>query len=555
MSTASDRLHKSLVPRLVPEPAHPSGGNSESPQAWRQLCYLNYYRLLLAALFFFLVTSGNPPSPLGARHPELFYFADTAYLIISLLSLLTIRWRLLPFNTQVYFHVMMDIAAITLLMYASGGVRSGLGMLLVVAIAGGSLLMEGRTARLFAAIATLAVLTEQLYNKLEGGLPVTSYTQAGLLGASFFATAILAHVLAKRLRESEALAERRGVDLANMAQLTEYIIQRMQTGIIVVDNHGRIRLVNQSANSLLDTPQLKEGDSIATCAPELEQQLRGWQQNPDVSPRLFHPTAMAAEIIPRFARLGNGPESGTLVFLEDTAAMAQQAQQMKLASLGRLTASIAHEIRNPLGAISHAGQLLAESPHLDDGDLRLTEIIQEHSQRVNTIIENIMQLSRRDRSHPEQLMLLPWLEQFRKEFCLSEQLDPRAIILEISPTDTRVRIDSSQFRQILWNLCHNGIHHGDAQGASPRLILRGGLSPESNSPYLDIMDNGTGIPPQVAEHIFEPFFTTAAKGTGLGLYIARELCESNQARLNCLSSKRGGRFRITFADPRRRQVA
>ncbi len=554
MSTASDRLHKSLAPRLMPDPQHPASSDGVSPQAWRQLCYLNYYRLLLAALFFFLVASGNPPSPLGAQHPELFYGVDVAYLIVSLLSLLTIRWRLLPFNTQVYLHVMMDITAITLLMYASGSVRSGLGMLLVVAIAGGSLLMEGRTARLFAAIATLAVLTEQLYNKLEGGLPTTSYTQAGLLGASFFATAILAHVLAKRLRESEALAERRGVDLANMAQLTEYIIQRMQTGIIVVDGHGRIRLVNHSANSLLATPLLREGDSIAALAPELEQQLHSWQRDPGVEPRIFQPSATAAEIIPRFARLGSGPDSGTLIFLEDTAAMAQQAQQMKLASLGRLTASIAHEVRNPLGAISHAGQLLAESPHLDGSDLRLTEIIKEHSQRVNTIIENIMQLSRRDRSHPEELLLLPWLEQFCMEFCLSEQIDPRCIALEIRPAETRVRIDSSQFRQILWNLCHNGIHHGGAKDA-PQLILRGGQGPDSSSPYLDVMDNGPGIPPQVVEHIFEPFFTTAAKGTGLGLYIARELCESNQARLYCLSSGDGGCFRITFADPRRRQVA
>jgi len=527
----------------------------EAAQTWNPLRFLNLYRLCLAGTTAVLSITGFMPNPLGEHNFALFYVVSVLYLAISIINIFTIQWRQPSFNTQVYSHVLIDITAITLLMHASGGVNSGLGMLLVVAIAGGSLLMAGRTAKLFAAIATMAVLMEHVYTMYEGNLPGTSYTQAGLLGASFFATAILAHVLARRLRETEALAERRGVDLANMSQLTEYVIQRMQTGIVVVDNSRKIRLINESAHFLLGMPPAPSGQDITALSPQLADQLQQWWENANYEPHIFRTIDTAPEIMPRFARLGSDETAGTLIFLEDTAAMAQQAQQLKLASLGRLTASIAHEIRNPLGAISHAGQLLAESQRLDADDSRLTEIIQEHSQRVNTIIENIMQLSRRDHVHAEEFQLKSWLTEFIDDFCNSEQISPDQISFDIEPENTEVRIDPTQLHQIMWNLFSNGIRHGATNG-HPTLVLRGGITLESRSPFLDIIDNGPGIAPETAQHIFDPFFTTVPQGTGLGLYIARELCECNQARLNYIPLPSGGGcFRITFADPRRRQVA
>lgn len=540
----------------------PSGGaqpgaseHRDSEQAWQRLLYLGYYRTGLAGLFVILDLLDQTPPPFGEHNLTLFTTVALLYAAFGVATLFTIKWRRPDYHVQVYFHVLFDIAAITILMHASGGVRSGLGMLLVVAVAGASLLMEGRTSRLFAAIATLAVLAEQVFVRLEAAPFAAGYTHAGLLGASFFATAILAHVLAQRLRESEALAERRGVDLANMAQLTEYIIQRMQTGIVVVDASDTIRLINESAYQLLEIADGAEGQAIGKDCPELRRQLRLWWSDPDMEPQIFRATDTASEVLPRFARLGTDETAGTLIFLEDTAAMAQQAQQLKLASLGRLTASIAHEVRNPLGAISHAGQLLAESPDIKPHDQRLTQIIKEHSERVNTIIENIMQLSRRDRAQPEELALRPWLEGFVGEYCDHYQIDPAGIRIEVQPEDTRVRADPTQLHQIVWNLCDNGMKHNRPTGG-PWLQLRAGLPDDSQNPYLDIIDSGPGIAPELVQHIFEPFFTTASDGTGMGLYISRELCESNQARLAYIPAREGGcRFRITFADPRRRQVA
>jgi two-component system sensor histidine kinase PilS (NtrC family) len=522
---------------------------------WKQLLYLNYYRLSLSGLFSLFCVIERLPPPLADHSYNLFSTVSMCYLTIATCSLFTIKWRQPGFHVQVYLQVMTDIIAVTLLTHASGGVHSGLGMLLVVSIAGGSLIMAGRTSRLFAAIATLAVLAEQIYSWLQGATITTNYTHAGLLGASFFATAFLAHVLARRLRESQALAERRGVDLANMAQLTEYVIQRMQTGILVVDNNFSIRLINASAARLLELTSKAEGRPIKLLCQELDRQMREWWNNAIFEPQCFRLAEAAPEILPKFARLGVDQSAGTLIFLEDMAALTQQAQQLKLASLGRLTASIAHEVRNPLGAISHASQLLEESPHLDAGDRRLTEIIHEHSARVNAIIENIMQLSRRQRAQPEELLLKPWLNQFINEFVRSEGLTPGQIRLEVTPSDTRVQMDPGQLHQVLWNLCHNGIKHGGNIGRC-QLTLRVGIVADTNNPYLDVTDNGPGISSKLQQQIFEPFFTTATDGTGMGLYIARELCASNQARLNYLQNPAGGgRFRITFADPRRRQVA
>lgn len=522
-------------------------------QHWKQLGILNAYRLGLASLLAGFCLSGYLPAPLGAFDPVTFERVSGFYFAACVLAAIAIHWQRPDITHQVPIHVMIDVLAITLLMHASGGVRSGLGMLLIISIAGGSLLMEGRTARLFAALAALAVLTEQVYAGLYDG-PPTDYGQAGLLGASFFATAILGHTLAQRLRESRALAERRGLDLADMAQLTEYVIQRMQTGIVVLDDGPAIRLVNESARRLLGLPPACEGRSLDTACPALATRLQDWWNGTPQEGSALRISDAGAEVMPRFARLGGDRRAGTLVFLEDMAAMAQQAQQLKLASLGRLAAGIAHEIRNPLGAISHAGQLLAESPQLDPatnpGDHRLTEIIREHSDRVNDIIENVLQLGRGSRAQPEEIVLRPWLEKFVAEFTAGEELPSSRIRVEIDSPALCVQADPGQLRQVLWNLCHNGLRHGGSA-----LRLRAGINVEHSTPWLDVIDDGPGIAPELVPQIFEPFFTTSPRGTGMGLYIARELCLSNQARLNYITDASGGCFRIVFADVRRRQVA
>lgn len=516
------------------------------PPDWRPLVVFCFYRLLLASLLTGIAATGRGPSFLGQSYPDLFLFTSLIYIAAAIAFSFVAVARIGWFYSQVMAQLALDIVAITLLMHASGGVPSGLGMLLVVVIATGGILTAGRTASAFAAVATLALLFEQSYSVLMEEFDTTSYTQAGLLGATLFATALLSQVLAVRIRKSEALATQRGIDLANLGQLNEYIIQRLQAGVLVVDNDDTLRLINQAAQSLLGLKGMPTGSRLIRIIPPLAVQLSHWRQEPGAyTPEVFHSPRDQIKVLPKFIALGG--TSGTLIFLEDTSALASQAQQLKLASLGRLTASIAHEVRNPLGAISHAGQLLRESSGLAAGEQRLLEIILNHCARVNGIIENILQLSRRRPGHREMLDLKPWLGQFLEEFCQSQKIDRSRIALGFNCGDIRVYVDPSQLHQIVWNLCDNGWRHAQESNRSPSLQLRAMRKGNTGSALVEVIDSGSGIAEEVVDKLFEPFFTTRRNGTGLGLYVARELAECNAAHLEYRPVDGGGScFRIYF---------
>jgi two-component system sensor histidine kinase PilS (NtrC family) len=231
--------------------------------------------------------------------------------------------------------------------------------------------------------------------------------------------------------------------------------------------------------------------------------------------------------------------------------MNARVQQSKLASLGRLSASIAHEIRNPVGAMSHAGQLLAESEALTEDDLRLTEIIRTHAERVSHIVDNVLQLSRRESSRPEQFLLRPWLEDFADEFSRTLELQEGELSLGDVPGDLDVRMDPSHLRQVLWNLCDNAVKYASETGGI-LVELQAGWMQRTGRPYLEVLDHGHGVESDTVDKIFEPFFTARKGGTGLGLYISRELCELNRATLVYQARATGGSiFRIVFADPSR----
>jgi two-component system sensor histidine kinase PilS (NtrC family) len=436
-------------------------------------------------------------------------------------------------------------------MHASGGVSSGFGMLLIVAIAGGSILTHGGAALLFAATAALAVLGQQYYGWATGLFFNASYAHVAMLSAAFFATSYLTYISARRIRASEALAAEREVDLANLAQLNEHIIRRMQAGILAIDAEGHIRLMNRSAQQLLGVSRESGGKQLTQVLRSLAELMQEWRDDMSRATHIFRPEGTETKVMASFAAIGAQANDGVLVFLEDASGLAQRAQQLKLAGLGRLAASIAHEIRNPLGAISHAGQLLDESSNLDKSDRRLTHMIRDNAERMNAIIEDVLQLSRGKPAEPESVPLARWLDGFIADFVTTNSDARDTITVSIQPRDLEVRFDPNQLRQVVWNLCENGLRHSNG---SPGLELNAGLGETTGRPYLEVLDHGEGIPTDVQEQIFEPFYTTRADGTGLGLYLARELCEGNQASLNLMRGQEGSRFRITFSHPNRQDV-
>ncbi|MDH5257523.1 MAG: ATP-binding protein [Gammaproteobacteria bacterium] len=521
--------------------------------SWKAARLIAFYRLLLS----FIIVIGYLYQPVGSLlgydNSSIFFVVANAYLVFALYCVISnhLRWPSLKF--QIYLYSIIDILVVMIFMHTSGGLSSGIGVLLVVIVASTGLLTEFRSAIAFAAGASLLVLGEHGFRVLKHGAEASYFLQAGMLGVTLFISALVFSVLAKRLRESEILAEKIGIDLENMGQLNEYIIQRMGSGVLVVDEQMHIRLMNEAARYLLGLSAKKGLASLEQISKPLADQLVSWLQDSNYDSAVFRVTGSVA-IYPRFTRLGKEKYAGALILLEDTSMLDQQAQHMKMTALGRLTASIAHEIRNPLGAISHAGQLLEESDNLDNADKRLTQIIREQSVRMNTIIENVMQLSRRDKSVPEKIQLDHWLKGFLNEFTRAHDVDINKIGLDISPQDVEITFDPSHLHQILSNLCQNGIRHGGDHKGVHLLEVQGGKSRDVQGAFLDVIDYGPGIDAEMASQIFEPFFTTATKGTGLGLYIARELAEANQAHLDYVPIPTGGScFRITFANTKERK--
>ncbi len=524
-----------------------NGADRRDEPAWKPLRLLTFYRLILAGLLTVLYFSISGDTSLGMLAPGMYGLTCIGYLLFSLLAGFAARLRWPGYELQAISQVFIDIGVITVLIHASGGLASGLGILLIISVATGSILLPGRMAFMFAAVAALAVMGEHFYSSLLLDMPrTTGFTQVGLLGTALFASAGLTYLLARRIKESEALAQRRGVDIANLAMLNARIVQRLQAGIIVTDHHHNILLINDTARKLLNAPGAQTEQPLASLSPALFKKLLDWQLAPSRQSTLLKSEANATSILPQFTRLGSSNGLGALIFLEDMAAMEKQAQQFKLASLGRLTASIAHEIRNPLGAISHAAQLLSEQNVLGEEDRRLMTIIGDNTSRVNVIVENILQLSRPNSSIPRILRLAGWVENFTGEFSHSGICLPAQISCSVAPADIEIYMDPSLLHQVVWNLCQNAIHHGRASAAT-RLQLIGGLTATPDAAHLDIIDNGPGIDPDMTDKIFEPFFTTHSSGTGLGLYIAREICESNGAHLEYRPAAQGGScFRITF---------
>jgi len=515
---------------------------------WKPLRLLSFYRVILAGLLAVLFFGIPEDTGLGLRQHDLYGFTSIAYLLFSVLAGFAARLRQPGYELQAVPQVIVDIIAITVLMFASGGLASGLGILLLIAVAAGSILLPGRMAYLFAAIAAMAVIWEAVYSSLFLYIPNASgYTQAGLLGLALFATAATTNLLVGRIKDTEALARRRGIDVANLAKLNAHIVQRLQAGIIVTDHEHHVRVINQTAQKMLNLPEVENGQALESVSPQLFARLEEWSRNPHSEQAVVPADIGDTKVLPHFTLLGTAEGTGSLIFLEDSATLAKQAQQLKLASLGRLTASIAHEIRNPLGAISHATQLLDESEALHDSDQRLITIIGDHTQRVNAVVENVLQLSRPGTSTPQQIRIRPWLEQFADEFSGSGNCQLQQIRISVMPADLEVRMDPSLLHQVVWNLCQNAIRHGMQASTPFKLGMVCKPSPASLKPQLDIIDNGAGIEPDIADTIFEPFFTTRSSGTGLGLYIAREICENNQSHLDYIPSPEGGScFRITF---------
>ncbi len=523
-------------------------GDSAVAETQRTLRIYSLYRIVLSALLLAIFLGQRFGKLEAGQNQTLFLIVTGSYFAASLATHFYAGYHNFRLRRRTLFLVFftVDIVALVLIAHANGGLSIGLSVMLANTVAAASIFYRGRWALLIAAIATIAVIANTYLLLRKDVASEADMISAGLLGTLFFAIAIIIQTLAARIEQTQRFAAQKTKELEHSEFLNKLIVQRMQTGILVVDGNNKVTTINRAAGIMLGV------DNSTTKLPiPLMVRIQQWANGENVGFLPFRATVSGPQIQAEFMQLTSETDSGILIFLEDTSRTRQQAQQLKLASLGRLTASIAHEIRNPLGAISHAAQLLQESNDLRAPDARLSDIIQNHAKRMNHIIENVLQLSRRKSTEAERINLQQFLQKFVQSLC---EQNPQAVIrCENDDPEAIVPFDPSQLDQVLTAICANGLRYSKQSIGQESLLLCTEFHADSRLTVLDIIDDGPGVSEDNMDQLFEPFYTSEQSGTGLGLFIAKELCESNQARLDYLRTEQGRScFRLSFAHPERK---
>jgi len=500
------------------------------------------YRLFLLAALAVVYYFSSTQSILGQRDATLFEIAHLGYLVASLGFIYLQRIDRPTAMYRLYLQHYLDISFICLLMYACGGVQSGLGILLIITIALLSQMNTMRNALFFTSLACVLLLVEELVAKLLLGSAAADFERTAFLGSMLFLVAWLLTVPLRKLSARQIPDQthsRAALDVKEIANLNEEIIRELDSGVLVIDKQNQVQLINDTAREMLACEfvplPIHIGRLCATLFDHLSDYRAGGVQS---QPLTVDPTGIA--LLPRCIDLSSG---GMLIRLDDHAQMRKQFQQLKMASLGRLSASIAHEIRNPLGAISHAVQLLQESEQLDKQDAELLAIAFKHTHRIDRIVEDVLQLSNRKQIRHESIDLGHTISDFCQRFAAENRLSESQINADVE-VGIVACFDPDHLDQVLWNLCTNARLHNNNGNIS--ITIQCWRSQQGGA-ILDIIDDGVGIPDLDREQLFEPFYSTHHNGSGLGLFIIRELCDINRAHIECVERSEGAHFRITLS--------
>jgi two-component system sensor histidine kinase PilS (NtrC family) len=527
-----------------PVPANAAPPLSADAALRRELYFFSLYRMFEAALLALILFS-PAGAWIGIAERSLLGQVTTVFYLAASVLLLVWAQRQRALRAQVMVGTFIDILVATLAIHALPMASPGISLMLLFNVGAASLLLPLRYGLGGAALAASAMIAELVWTSLRGSDSTSSLAERIMFSVSFLAIAMLTYLLGRQMRASQALAERRGVELADLAEINELIIRRMRNGVIVVDAEGRLRLANEAALLLLG--EAGEGErNLAVAAPELARRLAKWREdgNNDDTPLRLGPEA---EVLPRFARLLANSEAA-LVFLDDTSMVSRRAESMTLATLGRFSASLAHEIRNPLAAISYATQLLEESRDIVDGDRRLLEIVGQQCARTNGIVESVLGIARRERANPEHVDLVAWVRRFIDDY--QQMLPPESGSVHAIHATAALPalVDPRHLQQVCTVLLQNALHYGRLPSDPARVTLV--IHALGGKPAIDVVDRGPGIPEALRPRLFRPFYTTSEHGTGLGLYIARELCVANEATLDHVPVPGGGScFRIVLPAP------
>jgi two-component system sensor histidine kinase PilS (NtrC family) len=525
-------------------PRHP---DASSPQH-RELYFFALFRMLEAGILGIVAFTPLGLTMAEIRAPVILKLAAAAYFFTATGLLWLSRREDVRLRRQAAVGLLLDVLVWGVALLAMDGGESGLAMFMVFNIGAGALILTPAASLGFAASAALVLLGEYVFNRLAADGSARTAAEATMFSVTYLGTALLCQQLRKQMSASEALASRRGEELASLSELNELVIRRMRTGILVVDGSHRIRLSNEAAWSLLGSGTHHRRD-LADVSEELHRGLWSWRQGRGEVPKALTFFEGGPEVLPRFVALSL-TDKLFLIFLDDSRVYSGRAEELTLFTLGRLSASIAHEIRNPLAAISYSTQLLQESEGLAEADRRLLEIIHSQTTRMNGIVQNVLGLARRERSQTESVELVAFTRAFVHDYAESHPLETDVLRAVNEGTRVVALVDPQHLHQVLTVLVHNALNYGRNPGEPAQVTVAVHRDVVQSLPMIEVVDRGPGIPPKVVEQVFTAFFSTSEHGTGLGLYIARQLCEANQSTLSYEPVPGGGScFRIIMPTP------
>ena len=510
----------------------------------------NGYRIIIAIFFSFsfilaLKSAQHDYWVLINLFPTFFYF----FFSIALFTL----YYFYPKNPLLMVGLTVDALVLTTLLYFSGGNDLQVILLFLVQVAAAFMLVRSNQAILLTIFAITLVIYQQFYQTLKSDVNYALVNNVASMAISFIGVAYLSYTLSKRLKQIERLSERQVNEVNALNAINNKIVQIIDQGVVVLSHDLEIFIANDTAIDQLHLPKTLDNFNLPDISPLLAARLAPVIEQPEATliVRLDVPTTrtpLAVGIEPNNQsfndlrlRITQLRQQYAIIFIEDLRHELSRAQQLKLASLGQLSASIAHEIRNPLATISQASQLLMEEVNeadsgLSDDNILLYEMIYHQTIRVNKIIEDVLKLSRQQRPNFVYIEPKTWLNDF-----IQENFSGHDIFLHCH-TDKGFMFDNHQLAQILVNLINNGLRFSSK--TQPHAFVTLEVYEFGKSIHIDVIDTGHGVAKENIEYLFNPFFTTDNQGTGLGLYLSQAFCQANYANLEYVPSERQTCFRI-----------
>jgi two-component system, NtrC family, sensor histidine kinase PilS len=542
----------------------------DSQEMVRRIRWLMGLRLVVVIIFLgsatFIQIKEEPPFSVAPLYTLIFL----TFFFSLIFSLLLNRVRRLELFC--YVQIGCDLLLETGLIHYTGGLESGFSFIYIFSIIAGASLLQRRGSLLVASVSSIlfgSLVNLEFYRILPHVRlfdskwpyqPGYAFFLVFVNIAAFFLVALLSSHLAERLREAGAKLEQRSADLYELQRLYRDVVANISSGLITLDRNGRIMSFNQAAEAMTgyageemigkswrESPFsesghissfFQDGTSFSSGSPS-EMQIR---RKDDKSV----PIGIGLSAL----RDGEGKTVGLIAIFRDLTDIKKMEAQLRrtdrLAAIGQLAAGIAHEIRNPLAAISGSLQLLREEAALSQGDQRLLDIVLQEAERLKLISGQFLDFVRPKFASSRTLELNSLLEEMT--FLLEKSSDRASrsrISIEKSLSPVYLEADPDQIKQMTWNISLNALE-AMPQGGELKIRLRDQRQMNS-SILLEFLDQGEGIAPEQMEHIFDPFYTTKEGGTGLGLSIAQKIVHSLGGRIEVESRLgKGTTFRVVL---------